>query len=86
MADHTKELAINCLHVAQEISNYLEGEIDDELRRRMEAHFSGCAHCTAILDGTNNVLRLVGDGEIFELPAGFSARLKARLAKVMHTV
>ena len=74
-------IEISCLHVWREISNYIDGEIDPELRRRMEGHFKGCEHCSAILDGTKNVVRLVGDGRVFDLPAGFSDRLKTRLQK-----
>jgi anti-sigma factor RsiW len=74
-------IEISCYHVWREISNYIEGEIDPQLRRRMEEHFKGCEHCTAVLDGTQNVLRLVGDGRSFELPSGFSERLKKRLEK-----
>ena len=76
-----KEIEIDCLDVVREVSNYLENEVDPELRRRLAAHFAGCAHCTAILDGTRNLLNLVGDGTVFELPAGFSERLKARLER-----
>jgi anti-sigma factor (TIGR02949 family) len=72
---------ISCVHVWREISNYLDGEIDPELRRRMEEHFKGCEHCSAVLDGTKNVVRLVGDGRTFDLPAGFSERLKGRIQK-----
>ena len=74
-----QELTIDCRHVFREISNYIEGEVDAGLRARMEAHFKECAHCTAILDGARNVLRLVGDGEVFELPSGFSERLYRKL-------
>jgi anti-sigma factor RsiW len=74
-------IEISCLHVWREISNYIDGEIHPELRRRMEEHFKGCEHCSAILDGTRNVVRLVGDGRVFELPSGFSERLKQRLEK-----
>ncbi len=74
-------IEISCYHVWQEISNYLEGEINPELCRRMEEHFKGCEHCAAVLDGTKNVLRLVGDGRTFELPTGFSERLKRKLEK-----
>jgi len=74
-------IEISCLHVWREISNYIDGEIDQELRRRMEEHFKGCEHCTAVLDGTKNVVRLVGDGCTFDLPADFSERLKDRLQK-----
>jgi anti-sigma factor RsiW len=77
-------IEISCIHVWREISNYIDGEIDPELRRRMEEHFKGCEHCSAILDGTKNVVRLVGDGRVFDLPAGFSDRLKKRLQKELE--
>ena len=70
---------ITCEEVWREISNYLEGEISGEMRVRMEEHFKGCKHCTAVLDGTRNVVQLVGDARAFELPAGFSNRLYLKL-------
>jgi len=73
-------MVVNCEHVWQEISNYLEGEVDPALRATMEAHFKECKHCTAVLDGTRNVVQLYGDDRLFELPAGFSQRLQRRLA------
>jgi len=73
-------MVVNCEHVWQEISNYLEGEVDPALRATMEAHFKECKHCTAVLDGTRNVVQLYGDDRLFELPAGFSLRLQRRLA------
>ena len=72
-------IEISCVEVWRELSNYIDGAIDPELRLRMEEHFKGCEHCAAILDGTRNVVRLVGDGRAFDLPAGFSERLKQRL-------
>jgi anti-sigma factor (TIGR02949 family) len=74
-------IEINCRDVWREVSNYVDGEIDAELRQRMEAHFKECSHCTAILDGTRNVLRLVGDGKAFDLPTGFTDRLRKRIEK-----
>ena len=77
-------IEIGCEHVIREISNYIDGEITSELRARMEEHIRGCKHCTAVLDGTTNTLRLLADGRafghLFELPAGFSERLQLRLA------
>ena len=72
-------IEISCREVWQELSNYIDDGVADELRARMEAHLARCKHCTAILDGTQNVVRLVGDGQAFDLPAGFSDRLKQRL-------
>jgi hypothetical protein len=70
---------ISCEEVWREISNYLEGDISTELHARMEEHFKGCKHCTAVLDGTRNVIQLVGDASVFELPTGFSNRLYQKL-------
>jgi Putative zinc-finger len=68
-------IEISCLEVWREISNYIESDIDPELRARMEAHFRVCAHCKAVLDGTRNVVKLVGDGVEYSLPEGFGNRL-----------
>ena len=70
-----KVIEISCLEVWQEISNYIDDDVDAELRARMEAHFKACAHCTAVLDGTRNVVKLVGDGVEYQVPDGFSQRL-----------
>jgi anti-sigma factor RsiW len=78
-------IEIDCEHVILQISSYIEGEVDADLRARIEAHVRGCKHCTAILDGTTNTLRLLADGKAFELPAGFSERLRLRLAAHIET-
>ena len=77
---NTHTVEISCLEVFRQISNFIEGDLDPQLRARLEAHFKDCAHCSAVIDGTRNVVRLVGDGKTFDLPAGFSDRLKKRLA------
>lgn len=64
-----KPIEIDCEEVWRQISNYLDGEVDPELRAIMASHFKDCAHCSAVLDGTRNVVRLVGDGRAFEIPA-----------------
>jgi hypothetical protein len=70
-----KVIEISCLEVWREISNHIDNDVDAELRARMEAHFKVCAHCTAVLDGTRNVVKLVGDGIEYQVPEGFSERL-----------
>jgi hypothetical protein len=72
-------IEISCIEVWREVSNFVDGEVDAELRARMEAHFKSCAHCTAIVDGMKNVVKLVGDGVAYEMPAGFSSRLQSKI-------
>ena len=71
---------LNCEEVWKEISNYLENELDPPLRAALEAHFARCRHCSAVLDGTRNVIRLYGDDRMFELPAEFIPRLQRKLS------
>ena len=78
-------IEITCEEVWREISNYLENDISPELRARLEAHFKGCAHCTAVLQGAGNVVQLIKDGSVFDLPNGFSNRLYKRLQDRLAT-
>ena len=74
---------ISCVEVWREISNYIDGEISPELRERLEAHFRVCAHCKAVLDGSQNVVSLIGDGRVFAAPEGFSDRLYGKIRKLL---
>ena len=79
MVHRMKVIEISCIEVWREISNYIDDDVDAELRARMEAHFKACAHCTAVLDGTRNVVKLVGNGVEYQVPDGFSQRLYNRI-------
>ena len=70
---------VNCEQVWQEISNYLEGEVDAGLRTAMEEHFRACSRCKSVLEGTRNVIQLYGDERMIDVPLGFSHRLQRRL-------
>jgi len=69
--------------VWREISSYIEDDLDPGLRARIEEHLAHCRHCAAVLDSTRNILYLIADERTFELPAGFSKRLHARLEQEM---
>ena len=66
---------MNCKEVWLEISNYIDGEIDAALCERLEDHFENCRHCAAVVDSVRNILYLVADERIIELPIGFSDRM-----------
>jgi anti-sigma factor RsiW len=74
-------MRIDCNHVWQYISAYIDGEVEAELRENIERHLETCEICSAVLDSTRNVIVLVADDRVFELPAGFSERLHACIDK-----
>ena len=77
-------MVVNCEEVWREISNYLEDEIDPGLRTAMDEHIRGCKRCTAVLEGTRNVVQLYGDERMVEVPLGYSYRLRRRLEENMN--
>jgi anti-sigma factor RsiW len=74
-----KPIEIDCEEVWRQISNYIDDELAPDLRAIMASHFKDCAHCSAVLDGTQNVVKLVGDGRAFEIPSTVSKNLYAKL-------
>ncbi len=72
-------MRIDCKNVWQHISAYIEGEVDSVLRAEIDKHLETCEICSAVLDSTRNVVVLVADSRVFELPTGFSQRLHARI-------
>ena len=75
-------MKISCSDVRRELPNYMEDEVDTELRSRIERHFRECDGCYALYDSIRKVFRLVGSTDISELPAGFSRRLYERLSTI----
>jgi anti-sigma factor (TIGR02949 family) len=68
-------LEIDCYQVRKELSDYLDGDLTPELRAQIEHHLEACHHCTAVDDGLQNIVRLLGNEKVIALPEGFSRRL-----------
>lgn len=77
-------MVVHCEQVWREISNYLDDDVDPNLRAAMEAHFGECERCRSVLEGTRNVIQLYGDERMNEVPLGFGNRLQRRLAEDMR--
>lgn len=72
-------MVIECKHVWDYISDYIDGTLPQETRELVQKHLDHCELCSAVLDSTRNIIILTADDRVFELPAGFSERLHARL-------
>jgi anti-sigma factor RsiW len=77
-------LVIDCKHVWEYISGYLDNNLEASERNEVQKHLEHCEICSAILDSTRNILILTADERVFELPLGFSERLHARLDEEMQ--
>jgi anti-sigma factor RsiW len=72
-------MVIECKHVWEHISGYLDGNLAPDVLEEVQKHLEHCEICSAILDSTRNILILTADDRVFELPLVFSERLHARL-------
>jgi hypothetical protein len=72
-------IQITCEDVWREISNFIEGHTDLDLRGAIEDHLRECRPCTAVHEGARNLIRLVGDTCAFQVPTDFSQRLYRRI-------
>jgi hypothetical protein len=72
-------MEISCREVRLELANYMEDDATEELRLRIARHFERCEGCSAMYDGLRQVIYLVGESDLIELPPGLSQRLFQRL-------
>jgi predicted anti-sigma-YlaC factor YlaD len=75
---------IDCYQVLRELSEYLEADLLPQLRLQIEKHLLNCNHCRAVYDGLRNIVRLLGNEKVIELPEGFSRRLHERLRSALN--
>jgi predicted anti-sigma-YlaC factor YlaD len=74
---------LDCKEVLDNLSDYIDGEGSEELRKAIEQHISRCGRCRVVFDTTGRMLKIVMDAEPFEVPLAVSARLYARLETVL---
>ena len=79
-------MVLDCAHVWEQISEYLDDTLDAAVREEVQRHLESCEICSAILDSTRNILILTADERVFELPLGFSERLHSRLDAEMRGI
>jgi hypothetical protein len=73
------KMEISCREVRQELANYMEDDITVDLRLRIERHFLRCDGCSALYDRLRQIIYLVNESDLIELPVGLSRRLFQRL-------
>ncbi len=77
-------MVLECKHVWDYISGYLDDTLPQETKELVQRHLDHCEICSAIFDSTRNIIVLMADDRVFELPVGFSERLHARLEREIN--
>ena len=72
---------IPCNKIIQEISNYLDNELDAALREELEAHMGCCPDCRVIIDTTRRTIQVFRGCEPYPLPQSLHDRLQQAIRK-----
>ena len=72
---------MTCESVIQEISNYIDGDLDMHLRREIESHLKGCRECQVIVDQTRFTVDIFCDSQLVVLPDDVRNRLHEALRR-----
>lgn len=76
---------MSCQKTIEDLSSYLDGELEADLRRTIETHLKMCRHCQVVFDTTRKTLELYCDGKLFPLPDAVRKRLHDALQRKRQT-
>jgi anti-sigma factor (TIGR02949 family) len=72
---------ISCKKLWESLSDYIDGELSEELCHRIEQHMAACEHCRVVLDTTNKTILLCHDAaQETEVPDD----VRGRLVEILH--
>jgi anti-sigma factor RsiW len=75
---------VSCELVRRELSNFIDGDITPDLRTAIEDHLRQCHPCAVLHGSARNVLSIIRDERVFQVPSGYSQRLHKFLAEAME--
>ena len=72
---------MNCRGVLEELSSYLDGELDAAGLAELDQHLQRCGKCRLVVDTCRKTIQIYCDAEPIPLPEDFRERLHAALAR-----
>jgi predicted anti-sigma-YlaC factor YlaD len=75
------ERGLPCIEVVELVSDYLDGGLDPELRRRVEEHLALCPSCRLYVEQVRDTVRALGRLPAQEMPEGAIAELETAFAE-----
>lgn len=70
---------IDCRAFLSDLSNYLDGDIDDALRQEIEQHSAECRNCRVVVDTLRKTVQLYRCLPAEPMPAGLTERILTHL-------
>ena len=75
---------LTCKEFLDELSDYLDGEVAEDVRKHLDAHMSECPNCWVIVDTTKKTLQIYKGMEPEPISPQLHSRLMTALEKKME--
>jgi len=73
MAEHDHD---HCHNLLESLSEYIDGDISDDLKKKLEDHIQNCENCRIVLDTTRKTIYLYQrSNNENKIPKGVTERL-----------
>jgi anti-sigma factor RsiW len=74
---------LTCKDFLHELSDYLDENLDAEVRAKLEKHITECPNCWVIADTTRKTIRIYKGMEPYAIPPEVESRLMKALERKM---
>lgn len=74
----------HCKEYFERISEYLDGELDDDICRKIERHLQDCPECRKCLNSLEKTTQLCKEAGKEEIPVDISERLRSTLREFIN--
>ena len=74
---------LTCKDFLHELSDYLDENLDAEVRAKLESHITECPNCWVIADTTRKTIRIYKGMEPYAIPPEVESRLMKALERKM---
>ena len=74
----------DCMAYFDRISEYLDGELEDDICRKIEEHLQSCPECGECVESLRKSIRICKEATKEEMPGNVLARLKESLQECLQ--
>ena len=70
---------MKCSEFLHELTNYLDGVLDDRTKAELEDHLAWCHNCYVVCDTTKKTIEIYRENKVYELPDGLRMKLQTAI-------
>lgn len=70
---------MNCSDFLKELTDYLDGELDQRTKEELDEHLAWCHDCFVVCNTTKKTIEIYRDSSLYELPDDLRVRLQTAI-------